>query len=46
MAFYNLRLLDNKKEIQKLQEGMLKYCELNIWAKMRVLEKLKIFSDY
>ncbi|XVJ66839.1 MAG: DUF2779 domain-containing protein [Lacibacter sp.] len=40
-AFYSLRLLDNKKEIQTLREGLLKYCELDTWAMVRILEKLK-----
>jgi hypothetical protein len=44
-AFYSLRLLDNKKEIQTLREGLLKYCELDTWAMVRILEKLKTVAD-
>lgn len=44
-AFYSLGLLDNKKEIQTLREGLLKYCELDTWAMVRILEKLHLICN-
>lgn len=44
-AIYILLLLDDKKQIQTLRKGLLKYCELNIWALLSILKKLKDVAD-
>jgi hypothetical protein len=37
----------NPKDAQFAREALLRYCELDIWAMVKVLEKLKkvVFSD-
>ena len=37
----------NPKDAQSAREALLRYCELDTWAMVKVLEKLKkvVFSD-
>ena len=40
-TFAKLALIENKQELKKLREALLKYCELDTLAMVRILERLK-----
>jgi hypothetical protein len=40
-AFYNLKFEQDEQKIQQTREALLKYCELDTLAMVRVLEKMK-----